>query len=59
VDATLNGADLCDPGSGLWIEAGDPVDEAEVIIGPRIGLYTVPEPWKSIPWRFRLAVPPL
>jgi DNA-3-methyladenine glycosylase len=53
VDATLNGADLCDPGSGLWIEAGDPVDEAEVIIGPRVGLYTVPEPWKSIPWRFR------
>ncbi len=24
VDAILNGADLCDPGSGLWIEAGDP-----------------------------------
>jgi DNA-3-methyladenine glycosylase len=55
VDATLNGADLCDPKSGLWIEAGDPLAEADVLIGPRVGLYTVPEPWKSIPWRFRIA----
>jgi DNA-3-methyladenine glycosylase len=55
VDVTLNGADLCDPRSGLWIEAGDSVAERDVLIGPRVGLYTVPEPWKSIPWRFRIA----
>jgi hypothetical protein len=25
-----------------------------VTTGPRIGLNNVPEPWKSIPWRFRI-----
>jgi DNA-3-methyladenine glycosylase len=54
VDRVLNGADLCDPASGLWIEAGEPVAREAVLTGPRVGLYTVPEPWKSIPWRFRL-----
>lgn len=53
-----NGADLtiapcgeC-PGSGLWIEAGVFIPEESVTIGPRVGLYHVPEPWKSKPWRF-------
>jgi DNA-3-methyladenine glycosylase len=55
IDASLNGADLCTPASGLWIEAAAPVAENDVITGPRVGLYTVPEPWRSIPWRFRLA----
>jgi len=54
VDASLNGANLCNPDAGLWIEEGDPVSTEEVITGPRIGLSTVPEPWKSKPWRFRL-----
>ena len=53
VDEALNGADLCDPAAGLWIEAGAPVADSDIITGPRIGLYTVPEPWKSMPWRFR------
>ena len=55
IDGSLNGIDLCDPRSGLWIEAGLPVDEKDIITGPRVGLYTVPEPWKSIPWRFRIS----
>ena len=55
VDEALNGADLCSPASGLWIEAGAAIAESDIITGPRVGLYTVPEPWKSIPWRFRLA----
>ena len=57
VEAALNGADLCDPASGLWIEAADPVEDGLVIAGARVGLYTVPEPWKSMPWRFRAALP--
>lgn len=57
VDGTLNGADLCNPASGLWIEAGEAVPEDRVVTGPRVGLEGVPEPWKSIPWRFR-AWPP-
>ena len=54
IDRALNGADLCDPRSGLWIEAGTAVAESEILTGPRVGLYTVPEPWKSMPWRFRI-----
>jgi len=53
VDETFNGIDLCDPSLGLWIEAGTPVADSLIIAGPRVGLYTVSEPWKSIPWNFR------
>ncbi len=52
IDASLNGIDLTSPASGLWIEPGEPVPDESVTIGPRVGLYTVPEPWKSKPWRF-------
>jgi DNA-3-methyladenine glycosylase len=54
VDAAFNGADLCTPAAGLWIEAGSPVADTVVLTGPRVGLYTVPEPWKSKPWRFQI-----
>ncbi|RJP51063.1 MAG: DNA-3-methyladenine glycosylase [Anaerolineaceae bacterium] len=47
-----NNADLTAPASGLWIEAGMNVPNSAVTISPRVGLYTVPEPWKSKPWRF-------
>ncbi len=55
IDAKMNGVDLCDRRSGLWIEAGPEVADQDVLTGPRVGLFTVPEPWKSIPWRFRIA----
>lgn len=47
-----NGVDLTDNGSGLWIEAAQAVPNHLVTKGPRVGLNTVPEPWKSKPWRF-------
>ena len=52
IDGALNGASLCDKVAGLWIEAGAFIPDEDVTIGPRVGLYTVPEPWKSKPWRF-------
>ncbi len=54
IDSAQNGVDLCSPDAGLWIEAGVPVAEEDVLIGPRVGLFTVPEPWKSMPWRFQV-----
>jgi DNA-3-methyladenine glycosylase len=54
LDGLLNGADLCDPEGELFIEPGEPAPEGKIISGPRVGLFTVPEPWKSIAWRFRL-----
>lgn len=53
IDGALNGADLCSPQAELFVEAGEAISDSGVTIGPRVGLYTVPEPWKSIPWRFR------
>ena len=47
-----NMVDLTEANDSLWIEAGLPVPDSSVTIGPRVGLYSVPEPWKSIPWRF-------
>ncbi|HVN16392.1 MAG TPA: DNA-3-methyladenine glycosylase [Anaerolineales bacterium] len=47
-----NGIDLTEANSSLWIEAGVFVPNKSVTRGPRVGLYSVPEPWKSKPWRF-------
>ena len=52
IDVTQNEIDLTNPASGLWIERGIVISDASVTIGPRVGLYKVPEPWKSMPWRF-------
>ena len=47
-----NGADLTRKDSRLRIEPGMTVPGRRVTRGPRVGLYRVPEPWKSKPWRF-------
>jgi len=52
IDQSLNEIDLTSSAAGLWIDPGLPVPDESVTIGPRVGLYTVPEPWKSMPWRF-------
>ncbi|HEX9617906.1 MAG TPA: DNA-3-methyladenine glycosylase [Anaerolineales bacterium] len=52
IDGRFNGLDLSAPGTPLFVEAGDPIPEERVTIGPRVGLNTVPEPWRSIAWRF-------
>ena len=52
IDKSFNGVDLCNSASGLWIETGKTILNESVTIGARVGLYTVPEPWKSKPWRF-------
>lgn len=57
LDARFNALDICNPASPLWVEVGDPLPDSCVTTGPRVGLNTVPEPWKSIPWRFRLDPP--
>ncbi|MEJ2267004.1 MAG: DNA-3-methyladenine glycosylase, partial [Anaerolineales bacterium] len=52
IDKRFNGADLCAGDSELFIEQGILFSEDSVTTGPRVGLNSVPEPWKSIPWRF-------
>jgi DNA-3-methyladenine glycosylase len=52
IDQKQNGLDLTEAACGLWIERGVVISDASVTIGPRVGLYSVREPWKSIAWRF-------
>ena len=47
-----NGVNLTLPGSKLFIEKAYSIPDEFVTTSPRIGLFTVPEPWKSIPWRY-------
>jgi DNA-3-methyladenine glycosylase len=52
ITGDLNSVDLCDQASGLWIESGATIPNGDVLQTARVGLNSVPEPWKSIPWRF-------
>lgn len=54
IDKAFDGADLCAQDAQLFIEPGIPIHDSQLAITPRIGLRNVPEPWKSIPWRFQL-----
>ena len=57
IDGDLNGISLCDKNGGLWIETGDEISDKMVKTTPRIGIDSVPEPWKSKPWRFLAELP--
>lgn len=55
IDGRLNGYDICQPKAVLYVESradGKPIIELTVTTTPRVGLNNVPEPWRSIPWRF-------
>jgi len=52
-DSHHNGLDLTS-GEEVWLESGPAAPPERVTIGPRVGLYCVPEPWKSAPFRFRV-----
>jgi DNA-3-methyladenine glycosylase len=52
IDESFNALDLCNQNNGLWLEHGEDIPEASITRGARVGLNTVPEPWRSIPWRF-------
>lgn len=52
IDGSDNGTDLCHPNAHIFVETGETIPDSAVTTGPRVGLNSVPEPWKSIPWRF-------
>lgn len=54
IDRRHNGLDLCAPQSEIFVQVGESIPDSAVTIGPRVGLNNVPEPWKSIAWRFRI-----
>jgi DNA-3-methyladenine glycosylase len=52
ITGTMNGVDLTRKDAGLWIEEAQAIPDSFVSTGKRVGIESVPEPWKSIPWRF-------
>lgn len=55
IDRMENGTDACDAESGLFIASGIRFASEDLISGPRVGLGKTPEPWLSMPWRWRLS----
>jgi DNA-3-methyladenine glycosylase len=55
IDGSQHGADLCSAESQIFVEQGSPIPDGKIVATPRVGLQNVPEPWRSIPWRFRVA----
>jgi DNA-3-methyladenine glycosylase len=54
IDSQHNQVDLTQTDAGLWIAPGFVISDSNVTTGPRVGLTNVPEPWKSMPWRYRI-----
>ncbi|RLD03071.1 MAG: DNA-3-methyladenine glycosylase [Chloroflexota bacterium] len=52
INGDLNGLNTCAPRSQIFIENGQDLNPGLISTGPRVGLESVPEPWRSIPWRF-------
>lgn len=52
INGDFNTADLCSPENDIWIESGKTIPDEIIERTGRIGLNSVPEPWRSIPWRF-------
>jgi DNA-3-methyladenine glycosylase len=55
IDRSFDGVDLASPGSTLFVEEGATIPDEAITAHPRVGLNSVPEPWKSIPWNFRIS----
>jgi len=53
IDLQLNGADLCSPEARLFLEAGLPVRDEDVVAGPRINVRG-DEAAVRAPWRFHI-----
>ncbi|HDN04668.1 MAG TPA: DNA-3-methyladenine glycosylase [Chloroflexi bacterium] len=52
INADFNGLNSCTPQAKIFVENGLDLDPGLIHTGPRVGLESVPEPWRSIPWRF-------
>ncbi len=52
INGEMNGIDTCSENAIVFIEENMDIPTGLVQKTPRIGLDTVPEPWRSKPWRF-------
>ena len=54
IDSQLNGINICAREAQVFVENDIGIQSEMIQAGPRIGLNSVPEPWRSKPWRFKL-----
>ena len=54
IDNQLNGINICARNAQVYVENGVGIESELIQASPRVGLNSVPEPWRSIPWRFKL-----
>lgn len=52
IQGDLNGTNICSPKGLLYITEGEHIHPEIIETGPRVGLESVPEPWRSKAWRF-------
>jgi DNA-3-methyladenine glycosylase len=52
IDGEFNGLDLTSEASPLFVSEGKTIQLKAIQSGPRVGLESVPEPWRSKAWRF-------
>ena len=57
IDKQLNGANLCSKKSPVFIELAETIPENFVHTLSRVGIGSVPEPWRSKPWRYQAILP--
>ena len=50
-----DGLDICIVDAVIFVEQSQGIPDSSVTVGPRVGLNRVAEPWKSVPWRFRVS----
>jgi DNA-3-methyladenine glycosylase len=54
IDKSFNGKPLYNPEDPLHLEYHLEFPADSIQCSPRVGIENVPEPWRSIPWRFRV-----
>lgn len=54
IDGDLNGVYMCEADSLLLIEDAARVEDVNVTTSARVGIQYAPEPWRTMPWRFRI-----
>jgi DNA-3-methyladenine glycosylase len=54
INGRLNGINICDPKSEVYVVDHPKIHPTQIQASARIGLQGVPEPWRSMPWRFVL-----
>ena len=58
IHGEYDGLDICHSLATLFVEQDDRIADPFVTLAARVGLNKVEEPWKSIPWRFRVSAEP-